>query len=137
MPMFGDVNDMVETGAIAQGRRKGDRHKLNALRTWVSGRPPPGAADPFLLPTTVRFTAKRGTFVARQRNAGLVGGNGVTKADKRYAALRTATLKYDLVADPYELDNKVKHPRYAPDVAMLRDLHDRLKSCVGEGCWVP
>ena len=21
--------------------------------------------------------------------------------------------------------------------AMLRDLHDRLKSCVGEGCWVP
>ena len=83
------------------------------------------------------------------RSAILVeGGNGVTKADKRYAAVRTATRKYvrhddgfeelyDLVADPYELDNKVKDPRYASDAAMLRDLHDRLKSCVGEGCWVP
>jgi arylsulfatase A-like enzyme len=84
------------------------------------------------------------------RSAILVeGGNGVgKKTDKRYAAVRTATRKYvrygdgfeelyDLVADPYELDNKVKDPRYASDVAMLRDLHDRLKSCVGEGCWVP
>jgi len=56
------------------------------------------------------------------RSAILVeGGNGVTKADKRYAAVRTATRKYvrhddgleelyDLVADPYELDNKVKDP---------------------------
>ena len=83
------------------------------------------------------------------RSAILVeGGNGVTKADKRYAAVRTGTRKYvrhddgfeelyDLMADPYELDNKVKDPRYASDAAMLRDLHDRLKSCVGEGCWVP
>ena len=83
------------------------------------------------------------------RSAILVeGGNGVGKADKRYAAVRTATRKYvrhgdgfeelyDLVADPYELDNKVKDPRYAADAAMLRDLHDRLKSCVGDGCWVP
>ena len=61
--------------------------------------------------------------------------NFVTKADKRYAAVRTATRKYvrhddgfeelyDLMADPYELDNKVKDPRYASDAAMLRDLHD-------------
>jgi integrase len=63
--MFGDVSDVVETGAIAQRRRKGDRHELNALRTLGFGRPPPGAADPLLLPTTVTFTAKRGTFVAR------------------------------------------------------------------------
>jgi arylsulfatase A-like enzyme len=76
------------------------------------------------------------------------GGNDVGKADKRYAAVRTATRKYvrhgdgfeelyDLAADPYELDNKVKDPRYAGDAAMLRDLHDRLESCVGAGCWVP
>src|SRR4029077_12888542 len=63
-------------------------------------------------------------------------------------AVRTATRKYvrhddgfeelyDLVADPYELDNKVKDPRYASDTAMLRDLHGRLKSCVSDGCWVP
>ena len=83
------------------------------------------------------------------RSAILVeGGNDVGKADKRYAAVRTATRKYvrhgdgfeelyDLAADPYELDNKVKDPRYAGDAAMLRDLHDRLESCVGAGCWVP
>jgi N-acetylglucosamine-6-sulfatase len=83
------------------------------------------------------------------RSAILVeGGNGVSRADKRYAAVRTATRKYvrhedgfeelyDPLADPYELDNKVKDPRYAGDAEMLRDLHDRLKSCVGAGCWVP
>jgi arylsulfatase A-like enzyme len=78
----------------------------------------------------------------------LEGGNDVTKPEKRYAAVRTATRKYvrygngfeelyDLAADPYELDNKIKDPRYAGDAAMLRDLHDRLKSCAGAGCWVP
>ena len=83
------------------------------------------------------------------RSAILVeGGNGVSKSDRRYAAVRTATRKYvryedgfeelyDLVADPYELDNKLKDPGYAGDAAMLRDLHDRLKSCVGAGCLVP
>src|SRR6478736_4204896 len=35
-PTFGDASDVVETGAIAQWRRKGDRHELNALRTWAS-----------------------------------------------------------------------------------------------------
>src|SRR5262245_24931691 len=29
-----------------------------------------------------------------------------------------------------------QNPGYATDVAMLRNLHDKLKSCVGEGCWV-
>jgi N-acetylglucosamine-6-sulfatase len=81
------------------------------------------------------------------RSAILVeSGNGVSRADKRYAAVRTATRKYvrhedgfeeHPLADPYELDNKVKDPRYAGDAEMLRDLHDRLKSCVGAGCWVP
>jgi arylsulfatase A-like enzyme len=83
------------------------------------------------------------------RSAILVeGGNDVTKPEKRYAAVRTATRKYvrygdgfeelyDLAADPYELDNKVKDPRYAADTARLRELHDRLKSCVSAGCWVP
>jgi hypothetical protein len=62
--------------------------------------------------------------------------------------VRTATRKYvrygdgseelyDLVADPYELDNKAKDPSYASDAAMRRGLHDRLKSCAGDGCWVP
>ncbi|MGH6826858.1 sulfatase family protein, partial [Methyloceanibacter sp.] len=83
------------------------------------------------------------------RSAILVeGGNGVSKSDKRYAAVRTATRiyvrhedgfeeLYDLMADPNELDNKVKDPGYAGDAAMLRGLHDRLKSCAGAGCWVP
>jgi len=44
---------------------------------------------------------------------------------------------YDLVADPYELDNKAKDPTYAKDVASLRPLHDQLKTCVGDSCWVP
>jgi len=44
---------------------------------------------------------------------------------------------YDLVSDPYELDNKAKDPTYASDATTLRGLHDQLKSCVGDGCWVP
>jgi N-acetylglucosamine-6-sulfatase len=78
----------------------------------------------------------------------LEGGNEVAAAEKRYAAVRTATRKYvryddgfeelyDLVADPYELDNKVKDPSYASDAATLRSLRDSLKSCAGPGCWVP
>jgi hypothetical protein len=42
---------------------------------------------------------------------------------------------YDLVADPFELDNKAKDPSYASDAAMLRSLDDRLKSCAGASCW--
>jgi N-acetylglucosamine-6-sulfatase len=44
---------------------------------------------------------------------------------------------YDLVADPYELNNKAKDPSYADAAATLRALHDKLKSCAGDGCWVP
>jgi hypothetical protein len=55
----------------------------------------------------------------------------VTKVDRRYAAVRTATRKYvryqdgfeelyDLVADPYELDNKAKDSAYASDATTLR-----------------
>jgi len=50
MPMFGDVSDVVETGAIAQRRRKGDRHELNALRTWVSAVRPPEPPIPSYFP---------------------------------------------------------------------------------------
>jgi len=41
------------------------------------------------------------------------------------------------VADPYELNNKAKDPSYADAAATLRALHDKLKSCAGDGCWVP
>ena len=55
---------------IAQRRRKGDRHELNALRTWASAVRPPEPPRTLLLPQTLTLTAKHGTFVARQRNAG-------------------------------------------------------------------
>ena len=69
-PTFGDASDVVETRAIAQRRRKGDRHELNALRTWASAVRPPEPPRTLLLPQTLTLTAKHGTFVARQRNAG-------------------------------------------------------------------
>ena len=67
---------------------------------------------------------------------------------KRYSAVRTATRKYvhyvdgfeelyDLVTDPYELENKAHDPSYAGDIATLRGIHDKLKSCAGAGCWIP
>ena len=83
------------------------------------------------------------------RSAILVeGGNDVEPPQRRFTAVRTATRKYarygdgfeelyDLVADPFELDNKAKDPSYASDAAMLRSLDDRLKSCAGASCWVP
>ena len=46
MPTFGDASDVVETGAIAQRRRKGDRHELNALRTSASAVRPPEPPRP-------------------------------------------------------------------------------------------
>jgi hypothetical protein len=49
-PTFGDVSDMVEMGAIAQRRRKGDRHDLNELRTRVSTVRPPEPPTPFYFP---------------------------------------------------------------------------------------
>jgi N-acetylglucosamine-6-sulfatase len=67
---------------------------------------------------------------------------------KRYSAVRTATRKYvqyvdgfeelyDLVTDPYELENKAHDPSYVLDIAALRGIHDNLKSCLGAGCWIP
>ena len=67
---------------------------------------------------------------------------------KRYSAVRTATRKYvqyvdgfeelyDLVTDPYELENKAHDPSYVGDIAALRGIHDKLKSCAGAGCWIP
>jgi len=67
---------------------------------------------------------------------------------KRYSAVRTATRKYvhyvdgfeelyDLVTDPYELENKAHDPGYAGDIASLRGINDKLKSCAGAGCWIP
>ena len=38
---------------------------------------------------------------------------------------------------PYELDNKAMDQSYASDVVMLRGVHDRLKSCAGDSCWMP
>ena len=69
-PTFGDASDVIETAAIAQRRRKGDRHELNALRTWASAVRPPEPPRTLLLPQILTLTAKHGTFVARQRNAG-------------------------------------------------------------------
>ena len=44
--MFEDMSDVVETGAIAQRRRMGDRHELNALRTRASAVRPPEPPTP-------------------------------------------------------------------------------------------
>jgi N-acetylglucosamine-6-sulfatase len=67
---------------------------------------------------------------------------------KRFTGVRTATRKYikfesgvekiyDLVADPHESKNRAGRASYAGDLARLRSLNERLKSCVGETCWVP
>jgi N-acetylglucosamine-6-sulfatase len=86
---------------------------------------------------------------ATWRSAILIeGGSAVKRLSDHYAAIRTATRKYvqyedgfeelyDLVADPYELENKAHDPNYASDLATLQGVHDQLKSCVGPGCWVP
>ena len=70
------------------------------------------------------------------------------KKTNRYAGVRTATKKYvryeggfeelfDLASDPYELKNEVGSSVHAADLSTLRGIHDRLKSCAGESCWVP
>jgi len=43
---------------------------------------------------------------------------------------------YDLAADPYELENKAGDAAFAGDLTTLRSQYDRLKSCVGESCWI-
>jgi arylsulfatase A-like enzyme len=67
---------------------------------------------------------------------------------ERYTGVRTATRKYikfesgkeklyDLAADPHELRNVAGKHAYAGDLASLRSLNDRLKTCAGETCFVP
>jgi N-acetylglucosamine-6-sulfatase len=83
------------------------------------------------------------------RSALLIEGSDDQSARaRRYVAVRTATKKYvhrtdgseelyDLAADPYELQDKAGDASYAGDLAALRDIQDRLKSCAGPSCWVP
>jgi N-acetylglucosamine-6-sulfatase len=65
----------------------------------------------------------------------------------RYTGVRTPTRKYvkydrgfeelfDLAADPHELENEADNPAYAGDLATLRALEVKLKSCTRDGCWV-
>ncbi len=83
---------------------------------------------------------------------GLMGHERSKKSQKddgrEFTAVRTANRKYvrggdgfeelyDLVADPYELENKAADPAYASDLATLRETLDLLKSCAGASCWVP
>jgi N-acetylglucosamine-6-sulfatase len=67
---------------------------------------------------------------------------------QRYTGVRTATRKYikfesgkeklyDLAADPHESKSRAAKKSYAGDLARLRNLDDKLKSCAGETCWVP
>jgi N-acetylglucosamine-6-sulfatase len=67
---------------------------------------------------------------------------------ERFTGLRTATRKYikfesgqeklyDLVADPHELRSVAAKHSYAGDLASLRSLNDRLKTCAGASCFVP
>lgn len=71
----------------------------------------------------------------------------VQKPRARFTGVRTATRKYvkydngfeelfDLEADPNEIHNGVANPTYAGDLAMLRGLDDRLKTCAGPSCFV-
>jgi N-acetylglucosamine-6-sulfatase len=72
----------------------------------------------------------------------------VQKPRARFTGVRTATRKYvkydsgfeelfDLEADPNEIHNELANPTYAGDLAMLRGLDDRLKTCAGPSCFVP
>ena len=67
---------------------------------------------------------------------------------ERYSGVRTATRKYikfdsgkeklyDLAADPHESKSRMSEKSYAGDLARLRSLNDKQKSCAGETCWVP
>lgn len=67
---------------------------------------------------------------------------------ERFTAVRTATRKYikydsgreklyDLAVDPHELKSRTGRASYAHDLAALRIIHDKLKSCAGDECWIP
>ena len=62
---------------------------------------------------------------------------------ERYTGVRTATRKYikfdtgvemlyDLAADPHESNSRTGNAAYAGDLALLRGLNEKLKSCTGE-----
>src|SRR5262245_13918506 len=70
------------------------------------------------------------------------------KPSGRYTGVRTATRKYikfengqeklySLAADPHESESRAGEDSYAHDLAHLRSLNERLKSCAGQVCWVP
>jgi N-acetylglucosamine-6-sulfatase len=71
----------------------------------------------------------------------------VQQSRARFTGVRTATLKYvrydngfeelfNLEADPNEIHNEVTNLTYAGDLAVLRGLDDRLKTCAGPSCFV-
>jgi N-acetylglucosamine-6-sulfatase len=90
------------------------------------------------------FGAQRSAFYihgSRKTNDGaLVFWDGVRTQTRKYAKQGNsggAEELYDLVADPYELENKAGDPAYATDLSALRALRVQLSTCVGAGCWVP
>ncbi len=75
------------------------------------------------------------------------GGNDRGPAAKRYAAVRSADEKYvkydsgfeefyDLAADPYELASKVHDAKYTGDLARMRGMEQKLRTCAGPDCWI-
>jgi arylsulfatase A-like enzyme len=69
------------------------------------------------------------------RAAGKQGSRCAAVATRKYVRYDDGFEElYDLVVDPYELNNKVKDPSYASDAATLRTLRDSLKSRAGPGC---
>jgi N-acetylglucosamine-6-sulfatase len=71
--------------------------------------------------------------------------DGATVQSGTFAAIRTSRYiyvenatgereLYDLAVDPYELDNQVANPAYAPVVAALANRLASLRSCSGESC---
>ena len=67
---------------------------------------------------------------------------------ERFTAIRTATRKYvkydsgrerlyDLAVDPHERKSRTGRAAYADDLAALRLIHDKLKACAGDDCWIP
>jgi hypothetical protein len=101
MPMFGDVSDDAEADAIAQRRRRGDRHERNVLRTWASAVRPPEPPRTLLLPQTLTLTAKHGTFVARQRETQTRSAGSVTYQKK---------LQDTVLRSFRHLSSEVRHP---------------------------
>ena len=43
---------------------------------------------------------------------------------------------YDLAADPYELASKVHDAKYTGDLARMRGMEQKLRTCAGPDCWI-